>query len=155
MWFRRRLDNFDVDWVVEDTFCKPLLPSHFPEPWTDHQWVDDCIVLPRDVCLFFADHRKMRNIERQEPGKINELRDSISTIGLTTPIIMTWDDTGKIRYHDGYHRLTAMRVLDNPLRIPVLLRHSDRVKGVGQQPEQYVPFLFGVVNDLGVNNVPC
>jgi hypothetical protein len=143
-WFRRELDDFDVDWEFTDRWFRPVMrPDPFPTPWRSHPDAANCIVLPRSICYFFADEKKIRDIERGEHHKISELRDSIAEEGLKVPLKMTFDSLGKVRYHDGYHRLAAMRVLDEPAMVPVLLTLSDnRVKAYGRPPEQYMRLLF-------------
>ena len=146
-WFRRDKEDFNVDWELLDGHYKPKVPQPFPTPWRLHPKAEECLLLPRSVCFYFADQQKMRNIERLEPEKVSELRESISKEGLKVPLKMTWDAHGKIRYHDGYHRMTAMRVLDEPQHVPVLLSRSDRVKGYGRQPEHYIELLFSALNE--------
>lgn len=149
-WFRRKPDEFDVDWDLHGTRYSPNFPAQpvpFPEPWRDYPGSANCLLLPRSVCLFFADEKKIQDIERQEPEKVHDLRTSIAVEGLKVPLIMTWDDHGKIRYHDGYHRMTAMRVLDDPQVVPVWFRRSEgRVKAYGRQPEDYIEILFSAID---------
>lgn len=153
-WYRRELDDFDLrDWhLTDDGHWQPSFPQPFPEPWRQHHDADLCLEVPREVCYLFADDRKMRDITRQEPDKTAMLAESIATEGLKVPLTMTWDDHGKIRYHDGYHRLTAMQHLENPTVLPIIFRRSEGViRAFGLQPEHYVQQLFDIIHNLTYN----
>lgn len=148
-WFRRNRDDFDVEWDLHGTRYAPRFPEEpvpFPEPWREHPSAPDCILLPRALVYRFADERKIRDIERTEVSKTADLRASIASEGLKVPLTMTFDSMGKVRYHDGYHRMTAMRPLDEPQMVPVLLKMAEgRVKAFGLQPEQYMRALFSEI----------
>lgn len=149
-WYRRDLDDFTAyDWEFVDGHWLPVFPTQFPQPWREHHLAEECLEVPREVCYYFADDRKMRDIERTEPEKTSMLRESIASEGLKVPLQMVWDDHGKIRYHDGYHRLTAMRILRYPTVLPVVFTQSTgRIKAHGRQPEHYISFLFDTINTL-------
>ena len=149
-WFRRSLDCFDTDTVWDDSgHVRPVFPKRQKEPWRDHHLAADCLLLPYHVVEFFAEERKLNTIARLEPDKVSSLAESIATEGLTTPVEMVWDPQGKFRYHDGYHRLTAMRTIPEkrPDYIPVVLKQSDRVHGYGKMPERWMDHLLSAYNE--------
>lgn len=136
-WFRRELDDFGpFDW--DDS--KPLFPRVAPEPW--RTFPGPKFLIPLDLVLTFADRNRLANILRTEQEYVFGLADSIDMEGLTTPPTMVYDDAGKIRYHDGYHRLAATLALKYFDSLPVCLVKSPYVRGYGRLVSEEVPMIF-------------
>lgn len=140
MWFRRDLNDFSSNkWVLDGGFYRPVICV--PEPW---RAADYDFVVPVEFALIFADRHRMVSIERDEQEYIASLVDSISSNGLMEPPVMVYDHFGKLRYHDGYHRLIALSHVDSIKRIPVKLRESPRVRGYGRLVGEEIISIFEV-----------
>jgi hypothetical protein len=101
----------------------PVVP--LPAPWKDHQFAKSVYLLPLDFCMTFVDNSYLLKVERDDTLRIAELAESMLVEGIKTPIILVIDGQGKLRYHDGYHRLSV--ILANREHfpyIPCLLNHS-------------------------------
>ena len=114
----------------------PEFPEIPKEPWRDHKMAktERVYVVPVDFVYRFADPDQIANNRKRVPEKIAELRTSIAEEGLKQPAIMTLDSYGKLRYHDGYHRLTAILEIEGFDKIPVVFRRgTGRTKAFGRQ----------------------
>lgn len=147
-WFRRELDSFDVDWERRGDKFVPVFPYVHPTPWRDHYLADSFLVVPKSLALQFADRSYMSRLWRQEPDRLAELAAQIAEDGLREPLTMYYDEAGKLRYHDGYHRLCVMENMDFIRVLPVLLKRSDRVKGYGRNVGPEIPLFLGTISDL-------
>lgn len=136
-WFRRELDDFGpFDWDG----LKPLFPRPVPEPWRDCP--ADLFLVPLTFVQVFADRKKLNEIVRTESEYITGLAEAINEQGLLVPPLMVFDSAGKVRYHDGYHRLAAIEILGYFNAIPVRLEHSPSVRGHGRPVSEEMPSLF-------------
>lgn len=98
-------------------------------PWMNHPRVDEMFYVPMDFCRLFADQTRLDLLARTEAEWICEIGTSIVEDGLREPAVMAFDETGKLRYHDGYHRM-----LTGELEcIPVILQEArPNVRGYGR-----------------------
>lgn len=140
MWpFRRKKSDFDplLKWATEQYsyHYNPVLPDPpLPEPWRQSKAAQQhrVYLLDKHFLLLFADASQISNNRIRVPDKIQFLKESIAQIGIKEPGIVVIDENGKFRYHDGYHRLTAILELDKVTHMPVYLRRSsNRIKGFG------------------------
>lgn len=146
MWFRRSLDDFEEKkWDMKNGFFSPKIPTRRFDPWTLKS--DPIYLVPVEFAYLFADKGKIANIERTEEPYIAELIESISTEGLREPALMKFDEFGKLRYHDGYHRLTAIRRIDGFTDIPVRIKQSPRIVGYGRSFAEEVYNVFSAINE--------
>ena len=134
MCFRRDLNDFSTkQWVFsENKIYEPVLFKGFPEPWRRQTLYSRIYLFPVQFCELFAEKAKIQNIRRKEYNYIVELIESISKDGLFNPCIMKYDNNGKLRYHDGYHRLTAILDIEGFNYIPIILESSPKIKGYGR-----------------------
>lgn len=129
MWFRRRLDDFGpFDWSED---MQPLFRTAHPEPW--RRTHSEVYLVPMDLIDTFIDRRQLQETIRRDSDQIASLAAQIDTQGLFVPPLVKFDATGKIRYHDGYHRYGAIESLGYFHSIPVTLEESPAVKGYGRQ----------------------
>lgn len=147
-WFRRDLDDFsEKDWeFTESSLFRPILSVGFPEPWRRHCDRHRIYLFPLDFCKIFADKRQLNNISRKEEDYICSLRESIQREGLFNPAVMKYDNNGKLRYHDGYHRLAAVLEIDGFDFMPVKIEQSPRVKGYGRVLSEELLTILDVVD---------
>lgn len=132
-WFRRSLDDFGpFDWSED---IKPLFPTRHPEPWRSFN--DDLYLLPVDLIETFIDRRQLEKVKRLDHSHIASLAAQIDAEGLFVPPLVCYDATGKIRYHDGYHRYAAMESLGYFHHVPVRLKESVAVRGYGRQMTEH------------------
>lgn len=149
MWFRRNLDEFDVDWTFSEGFFSPVILRDL-QPWRNHPLASECHVIPKELALLVADQDYMAKILRSdwEDAKMSSLRESILNEGLREPLTMVYDSGGKLRYHDGYHRLCILQEIGHVKSIPVFLQYSPRVKGYGRPIGVFVPEIFQLFSGL-------
>lgn len=120
-----------------------------PEPWREHQLTvhNTIYLLPLEFCETFADQQEVHKDRKMVPDKIAWLRESIDEIGLQRPCILVLDATGKLRYHDGYHRMTAIQQIPDFTHIPCILQHSTgRIRGYGRPMHQVAEIILGMVS---------
>jgi len=140
-WFRRNLDDFgDKEWVFSNNTYLPRIKV--PEPWRDHPKADELYLVPVSFVKIFLENAHVVQIRHQAATKVAELRDSIRLEGLQQPCTMVYDATGKLRYHDGHHRLTAILEIPEITHIPVFLKETKKVKGYGRPISEEVVALF-------------
>ena len=138
---RRKWLVFERPYVYEPepyTFkYDPELPDPpRPQPWREHFLArsERTYLLPVSFVVQFADKDQIANNRVRVPDKVLELKESIDREGLKQPAIMTLDSYGKLRYHDGYHRLTAILELEDFTHIPIVFRRgTGRTKAFGRQ----------------------
>lgn len=128
-WFRRSLDDFGpFDWSED---LQPLFPTSPPEPWRDFH--EQVYLLPLELVDTFIDRRQLETVKRVDHPHVASLASQIEAEGLFVPPEVVYDATGKVRYHDGYHRYAAIESLGYFHSIPVRLRESPAVRGYGRQ----------------------
>lgn len=99
------------------------------EPWMDHHRIDEIYYVPIEFCRLFADRTRLDLLSRTEAEWICEIGTSIAEDGLREPAVMAFDENGKLRYHDGYHRMLTGELES----IPVLLEEArPNVRGYGR-----------------------
>ena len=125
----------------------PVLPR--PEPWRKSYMaeVEKTYLVPVEFAYRFADKDQIANNRIRVPEKIAELKASIAVEGLKLPGIMVLDENGKLRYHDGYHRLTAILELEDFDLIPVVFRRSTgKIKAFGRPMVGEAEIIFAYID---------
>jgi hypothetical protein len=120
-----------------------------PQPWRNHDLAsrNTIYLLPIEFCEMFADDQQIHSNRKMVPEKIEWLRDSIDKEGLKRPCILVVDATGKLRYHDGYHRLTAIQQIPDFTHVPCILQHSTgRIRGYGRPLHQVMEVILKMVS---------
>lgn len=147
--FRKRKPEVPRSWVDEPYTYKYTLelpPPGRPEPWRQHPHAVEGRVrlLPVEFCAKFADPNQIANNRVRVPEKIEELRRSIAKDGLRVPALMRLDQYGKLRYHDGYHRLTAIQQIPDFVNLPVVIDrvNDNRIKGYGRPLQEEFDFIL-------------
>lgn len=97
--------------------------------------------VPLDFCKLYADPKRITLLERTEPEYLAEIQRSVMEDGIREPATMVLDESGKMRYHDGYHRMIVLERIGRK-SIPVVLKTSERIKGYGKTID---PTLFKVL----------
>ncbi len=100
------------------------------EPWMYRQ--EEIFWVPVSFCKLFADPKRITLLERTEPDYLNEIQASVMDEGMHEPATMVLDESGKMRYHDGYHRMIVSERIGRE-SIPVVLKIVERVNGYGRQ----------------------
>lgn len=126
----------DFDYVVFDDPID-VTPK---EPWREHRLADRVILVPCGVLRLFADPARISLLLHQEHEKVrlDQVGASIAATGLTDPCTVFYDDYGKVRFHDGYHRLIVSDRIDWLNVLPTVLEHSDRITGYGRPIEEFL-----------------
>ena len=87
--------------------------------------------VPVAFCKLYADPKRITLLERTEPEYLSEIQRSVMDDGIHEPATMVVDESGKMRYHDGYHRLIVSERIGRE-SIPVVVKTSERIKGYGK-----------------------
>ena len=148
-WWRWPFLVQPYHYVPEPYTYKYGSTSTRPEPWRHHELaaLNRVYLLPLEFCETFADDQQVHNNRKIVPEKIRWLRESIDELGLQRPCIMVLDATGKLRYHDGYHRLTAIQQIPGFTHVPCILQHSTgRIRGYGRPMHQVVEIILEMVS---------
>lgn len=136
----------------------PDLPAPTPEPHTRDPWRNrhlDVLLVPRHIVETIVQPDWMRNIEINEMDKVAELHASIAEFGLQEPLIVAYDDAGKITLRHGHHRTMATRGWPHFDWLPVRLVKSDRITVNRSARIGYVLYdlLFHSFPELGVDGL--
>lgn len=126
-----------------------LPPKPRAEPWRYHSITlsNKIYLLPVAFCETFADLKEVDHNRKMEANKIEWLRESIDEEGLKRPCILVIDATGKLRYHDGYHRLAAVQQVKDFSHIPCILQTSTgRIRGYGRPLHQEVEIILEMLS---------
>lgn len=142
----------DGQWY--DPWPDPPAPSpeaHTLDPWRGR--FTDVLLIPRHIVESVVQPDWMRNIEVNEMGKVFALQASIAEVGLQEPLIVAYDDAGKIALRHGHHRTMATRGWSHFDWLPVRLQKSERITVHRAARIGYVLFdmLFHSVPELGVD----
>jgi len=131
------------------TYAPTFDPKPRPEPWRKHELAkrQAIYLLPVSFCELLADDQQVHNNRKKTPNKIAWLRESISEEGLKRPCILVLDSVGNLRYHDGYHRLTAIQQIEDFTHIPCILQHSTgRIRSYGRPLHQITEIILELVS---------
>lgn len=117
-----RLKRYGTEWEYRE----------FPEPKETTENPGQYL-LPMELVLAFIDKGYHRDRERHDPQRLELLEQSIREEGLHEPILLLLDPDGKIRIHDGNHRLIVLQRLGHS-KVPVNLEVKPKpVKGYGRK----------------------
>jgi ParB-like nuclease domain len=145
-WFRRSPDEWDVDWLVKDGKIIPSIPNVRPEPWREN--FPEATLVPIDFVSYFVNETEINEKDRFERWKCDEVKASLTDDGFHQPMVMYWDDEGRVRFHDGHHRLVAARELGWKT-VPVELRHAGEgviLRGYSRELKNHVVDIFASVS---------
>lgn len=108
-------------------------PDPLPEPWRQHPLAGDCWRVPVAFVLKFTDPVELSNKASRDAQHVADLYLDIQQNGITTPLEMWIDQRGKIRLHEGHHRMAAIVRLGDIQLVPVLIkRSSGTMRGYGR-----------------------
>lgn len=125
-WFRRDLEDFDVNWEMVEGRVVPDLPIRLDRPWENHRNVENLLPLPMALVEFFVDESRQAEVCRKHWDKIEILIDEIKAEGIREPITLICDNYGKMKMMDGNHRIAALRELEWKGRVPVEFKTNSR-----------------------------
>lgn len=119
-----------------------------PQPWRRRPDADEIYFLPLDFVMMFTDRGRMSHIRHREAAYIAELSQSMLTEGILTPLEMNLDREGKIRLHEGHHRIIVANNLQHYFpRVPVKLKRVDGVlRQYGKQLTEAIDDIFRYIN---------
>lgn len=96
------------------------------DPWRGaHR---DVFLVPRAIVEDAVQVNWMRDVERTEAWKIEELAADIEVNGLRTPLLLSVDRDGRLILHHGHHRTAATRRWAWFDWLPVQVQLSERIR---------------------------
>lgn len=126
---------------VESKFIEPYKYEYqlVLEPWRGVY--PNARAVPVSVLREFADPQILNLHQTRDNDYINEIKDSIQREGLLHPMLLVMDDDGKVRLHDGYHRLAAAQRLGLD-HFPTIFQRVQRIKGYGVRINERMEAIF-------------
>lgn len=144
MFRRRHQDTFVPYHSQPYTYLYDPITNPLPQQWRNRGDAGEIFLLPVGFIVRFADKGYLQRIQQRDQGKIGVLRDSMVVEGQIVPMGMNLDPSGKLRFHDGYHRLcVALERPDLFPLVPVLLdRGTGAIRGYGRNLYEETEFIF-------------
>lgn len=104
----------------------PLIDPITLDPWRGTK--ADVFLVPRSIVDAVVQVNWMRDVERTEGWKVEELATDIATRGLMVPLLLSADRDGKLILHHGHHRTLATRRWSWFDWLPVQIQLSENIR---------------------------
>lgn len=117
----------DTEWLEPWPDPPPPVPEpHTLDPWRCHAG-PDVILVPRELVERLVQPDRMREIA-DDVEDLEELAESIESVGLQNPLRLVVDQNGKICVRNGHHRIIVTRRWEHFEWLPLRIERSDGIR---------------------------
>ena len=137
--------SYGCEYIDDGSYGRDEVKSK-KEPWRDHPDADLVLLLPMEIVNLIADNAELYAARVKNSERIDMLRHSIRENGLEVPPLILFDESGNIRYKDGYHRLASLQDLGTFSEVPVVLKQvSGTIRGGSVKTVDHLATLFAYI----------